>query len=212
MELLPVQAFINDRHLVERGLANYWGYNPSAYFAPAPRYLSSGRRLGIQGLRASMHDAGIEVILDVVYNHTAEGNHMGPTLSLPRHRQCVVLSADARNERYYTDFTGCGNTINQHHPRVLQMIMDSLRYWVEECMWTVSASTLQPHSTRERRISTGHSGSSMPAAGPGAFESEAHCRALGCRRGRLSARRLPAGWAEWNDRYRDSGTKLLAGR
>ncbi len=133
VELMPSQSFFDDRHLIERGLKNYWGYNTIGFFAPAARYISPGGGIHeFKLLVRRLHEAGIEVILDVVYNHTAEGNQMGPTLSFRGidNASYYVLADDPR---YYFDTTGCGNNVNLRHPRVLQMVMDSLRYWVEEC-------------------------------------------------------------------------------
>ena len=136
VELMPIHHHVDDRHLVERGLANYWGYNTLAFFAPDIRYVSSGRAEDavreFKMLVRSFHAAGIEVILDVVYNHTAEGNQMGPTLSLRGIDNSAYYRLAPDQPRYYMDFTGCGNTLNMRHPRVLQLIMDSLRYWVLE--------------------------------------------------------------------------------
>jgi len=130
IELLPVQAFLNDRWLVEKRLTNYWGYQTIGFFAPEPRYLSAGRLSEFQHMVARLHSAGIEVILDVVYNHTAEGSELGPTLSFRGidNRSYYRLAEDPR---YYINDTGCGNTLNLEHPMVLRMVMDSLRYWVE---------------------------------------------------------------------------------
>ena len=133
VELLPVHAFIDDRHLVAKGLKNYWGYNTIGFFAPAGRYISPGAGAHeFKHMVQKLHEAGIEVILDVVYNHTAEGNQSGPTLSFRGldNASYYILEDDPR---FYYDVTGCGNTLNLKHPRVLQMIMDSLRYWVEAC-------------------------------------------------------------------------------
>ena len=130
IELLPVHAFAQDRHLVESGRRNYWGYNTLSFFAPEPSYLHSSQREEIAAAVDRLHQAGIEVILDVVYNHTAEGNHLGPTLSWRGIDNCVYYRLNPENPRYYDDVTGCGNALNTTHPRVLQMIMDSLRYWV----------------------------------------------------------------------------------
>ena len=132
IELQPVQAFFDDRYLVEKGLVNYWGYNTIGFFAPATRYISpQGDLHEFKLMVRRLHEAGIEVILDVVYIHTAEGNQMGPTLSFrgADNASYYILGADPR---YYFDATGCGNTLNLKHTRVLQMVMDSLRYWVEE--------------------------------------------------------------------------------
>lgn len=134
VELLPVHHRVDDRHLVERGLTNYWGYNTLSYFAPDTRYASSPAcavREFKQMVRR-LHRAGLEVILDVVYNHTGEGNHLGPTLSLRGIDNASYYRLAHHQRRYYTDFTGCGNTLNMLCPHVLQLIMDSLRYWVTE--------------------------------------------------------------------------------
>lgn len=136
VELMPIHHHVDDRHLVDRGLVNYWGYNSLAFFAPDVRYVSSGSAddavREFKRLVRAFHSAGIEVILDVVYNHTAEGNHLGPTLSLRGIDNAAYYRLSPENQRYYMDFTGCGNTLNMRHPRVLQLIMDSLRYWVLE--------------------------------------------------------------------------------
>jgi isoamylase len=136
VELMPVHHHVHDRHLVERGLTNYWGYNTLAYFAPELRYSQSQRPLDsvreFKMMVRSLHAAGIEVILDVVYNHTAEGNHLGPTLSLRGIDNTSYYRLVQDDRRYYQDFTGCGNTLNMLSARVIQLMMDSLRYWVSE--------------------------------------------------------------------------------
>jgi isoamylase len=135
IELMPVHQFIQDSTLVQKGLSNYWGYNTIGFFAPHNAYSASGARgQQVQEFRymvKSLHEAGIEVILDVVYNHTAEGNHLGPTLSL-RGIDNAAYYRLAENKRYYRDTTGTGNSLRMSHPHVLQLIMDSLRYWVSE--------------------------------------------------------------------------------
>src|ERR1700722_3656823 len=130
VELMPVHYFVDDRQLIERGLRNYWGYNTIGFFAPASRYSATSSVNEFKTLVKTMHSAGIEVILDVVYNHTAEGNQLGPTLSFRGIDNPVYYRTVGDNPRYYTDYTGTGNTLNMRHPRVLQLIMDSLRYWV----------------------------------------------------------------------------------
>ncbi len=127
VELLPIHAFIDDRHLIERGLSNYWGYNTIGFFAPEARYAVDGPLDAFRSTVSRLHDAGIEVILDVVYNHTAEGNHLGPTLSFRGIDNTSYYWLLPDQPRYYADFTGCGNALNLTHPRVLQMVMDSLR-------------------------------------------------------------------------------------
>ena len=130
LELLPVHAFVDDRRLVELGLRNYWGYNTIGFFAPEQRYASGDALDSFRNTVAQLHDAGIEVILDVVYNHTAEGNHLGPTLSFRGIDNLSYYWLVPGEPRYYENFTGTGNALNLTHPRVLQMVMDSLRYWV----------------------------------------------------------------------------------
>jgi isoamylase len=136
VELLPVHQFVSGKHLIEKRLTNYWGYNSIGFFAPDVRYSSSGH-LGQQvaefkTMVKTLHREGIEVILDVVYNHTGEGNHMGPTLSFRGIDNAAYYRLVGADPRYYMDFTGTGNTLNMTHPRTLQLIMDSLRYWVLE--------------------------------------------------------------------------------
>ena len=132
IELMPVHSFVDDRQLVERGLRNYWGYNSIGFLAVEPRYLATNSIYEFKTMVKILHSAGLEVILDVVYNHTAEGNHLGPTLSLKGIDNSVYYRLTPENPRYYKDYTGTGNTLNMRHPRVLQLIMDSLRYWVLE--------------------------------------------------------------------------------
>ena len=132
VELMPAHQFIQDAHLLEKGLRNYWGYNSIGYFAPHNEYSSSGQ-LGQQvqefkQMVKTLHQAGIEVILDVVYNHTAEGNHLGPTLSFKGLDNAAYYRLVPDDPRYYMDYTGTGNSLNMRHPHVLQLIMDSLRY------------------------------------------------------------------------------------
>src|SRR6478672_10649779 len=136
VELMPVHHHARDRHLEEKGLTYYWGYNSFGYFAPERRLAASRTPAGavreFKRMVRALHAAGLEVILDVVYNHTAEGNHLGPTLSLKAIDNASYYRLVADNPRYYMDFTGCGNTLNMQSPHVLQLIMDSLRYWVNE--------------------------------------------------------------------------------
>ena len=136
VELLPVHAYLNDERLVELGLRNYWGYNTTNFFAPEARYASAGDRGGqvreFKEMVQALHTAGIEVILDVVYNHTSEGNHLGPMLSFKGLDNPAYYRLSPDDPRYYVDYTGTGNSLNVRHPQSLQLIMDSLRYWVEE--------------------------------------------------------------------------------
>jgi glycogen operon protein len=136
VELMPVHQFVADWQLVERGLTNYWGYNSIGFFAPDALYASTGvfgqQVAEFKSMVKTLHREGIEVILDVVYNHTGEGNHLGPTLCFRGIDNAAYYRVAADNPRYYMDYTGCGNTLDMTHPRVLQLIMDSLRYWVQE--------------------------------------------------------------------------------
>ena len=136
VELLPVHHFIDEGHLLDRGLCDYWGYNTLGYFAPMARYSSSGddgqQVIEFKQMVKRLHEEGIEVILDVVYNHTCEGNEKGPTLSLKGVDNTTYYRTVADNQRFYMDYTGTGNTLNAHNPQVLKLIMDSLRYWVTE--------------------------------------------------------------------------------
>jgi glycogen operon protein len=136
VELLPIHAFTHDGFLLERGLSNYWGYHSIGYFAPHPEYASvtsaTGAVAEFKRMVRSLHQAGIEVILDVVYNHTAEGDHMGPTLCFRAIDNAAYYRLVADDPGYYMDYTGTGNTLQMRHPHVLQLVMDSLRYWIEE--------------------------------------------------------------------------------
>ncbi len=134
VELLPVHYHIDERPLAARGLTNYWGYNTLGFFVLEPRYAASGRAGAVHEFKSlvrALHKAGIEIILDVVYNHTAEGNHLGPTLSM-RGIDNLAYYRLAQDRSRYVDFSGCGNSLNMRSPHVLQMIMDSLRYWAVE--------------------------------------------------------------------------------
>src|SRR5437868_12213368 len=133
LELLPIHAFLDDRQLIERQLVNYWGYNTLGFFAPEQRYARDAPLDDFRSTVSRLHDAGIEIVLDVVYNHTAEGNHLGPTLSFRGIDNTSYYRLEPNQPRYYENFTGCGNALKLTHPRVLQMVMDSLRYWADVC-------------------------------------------------------------------------------
>ncbi|MEY2461126.1 MAG: isoamylase, partial [Acidimicrobiaceae bacterium] len=136
IELQPVHQFVHDKHLVDRGLRNYWGYNSIGFFAAHNEYDHRGHRgeqvQDFKQMVKVLHSAGIEVILDVVYNHTAEGNHMGPMLSFKGIDNAAYYRLTEDDRRYYMDYTGTGNSLNMRHPYVLQLLMDSLRYWVTD--------------------------------------------------------------------------------
>ena len=204
IELLPIHAFIDDRHLVEHGLSNYWGYNSIGFLAPAERYVSPGA--DVEEFRAMvnrLHEAGIEVILDVVYNHTAEGNGLGPTLSF-RGIDNASYYKLAEDRRHYFDTTGCGNTLNIGHPRVLQLVMDSLRYWVEQCGVDGFRFDLASALGRDT-YEFDPMGSFLDAVGQDPVLNRVKLIAepwdLG--EGGYQVGAFPPGWAEWNDLWRD---------
>ncbi len=204
VELMPVHSLLDDRHLVEKGLRNYWGYNSIGYFAPDFRYLASGRTAEFKTMVKRLHTAGIEVILDVVYNHTAEGNHLGPTLCLRGIDNSSYYRLDPASPRYYVDFTGCGNTLNMTHPRVLQLIMDSLRYWVTEMH--VDGFRFDLASTLARELyDVDRLGAFFDIIHQDPVLSQVKLIAepwdLG--QGGYQVGNFPVGWTEWNAKYRD---------
>jgi isoamylase len=208
VELMPVHQFIHDAHLVENGLRNYWGYNSVAYLAPHNAYSSSGQRgqqvQEFKGMVRSLHQAGIEVILDVVYNHTAEGNHMGPTLSFrgidnPAYYR---LMQDERSK--YMDYTGTGNSLNMRHPHVLQLIMDSLRYWILEMH--VDGFRFDLASTLAREL---HDVDRLSAffdliqQDPVVSQVKLIAEPWDVGEGGYQVGNFPPLWSEWNGKYRD---------
>jgi glycogen operon protein len=204
VELMPVQAFFDDRNLVDKKLTNYWGYNTVNFFSVAPRYFSPGADLHeFQVLVRRLHEAGIEVLLDVVYNHTAEGNHLGPTLSF-RGIDNASYYMLADDKSMYYDTTGTGNTINMRHPRVLQMVMDSLRYWVESCHVDGFRFDLATALAREGQ-SFDTSAVFLDAVRQDPILSRVKMIAepwdIGPNGYQLG--HFPPGWAEWNGSYRD---------
>lgn len=205
VELLPVHAFVQDQHLTDKGLANYWGYNTIGFFAPELRYSASGSLAEFKEMVARLHDAGLEVILDVVYNHTAEGNERGPTLSFKGIDNASYYRLIPDQKRYYINETGTGNTVNLSHPRVLQMVTDSLRYWVQEMHvdgFRFDLATIlgrEPYgfdegggfldSCRQDPILSSVKLIAEPwDIGPGGYQVGG----------------FPPGWAEWNDKFRDT--------
>ena len=205
IELLPIQAYIDDRSLVERGLRNYWGYNSIGFFAPEPRYAPEDAAGTFKSTVSQLHQAGIEVLLDFVYNHTAEGNELCPTLSFRGIDNASYYWLNPEQPRYYVDFTGCGNSLNLTHPRVLQMVMDSLRYWVQQ--YHVDGFRFDLATTLGR--------------GPHGFDPHAGFFAAIAQDPVLSRVKLiaepwdlgpsgyqvggfPPRWSEWNDKFRRS--------
>jgi glycogen operon protein len=211
VELMPVHAFVHDRHLVERGLRNYWGYNTLGFFAPHPRYLAKPGTSEVKTFVQRMHDAGIEVILDVVYNHTAEGNQLGPTLSFRGidNRTYYYLAQDPR---YYNDFTGTGNALELRHPYVLRMVTDSLRYWVQEMRvdgfrFDLATTLARVEGKYEEHASFLDAVAQDPVlAGVRLIAEPWDTGPDGYRLGNF-----PPGWAEWNDQYRDTVRRFWKG-
>lgn len=211
VELMPVHAFVDDRHLVERRLRNYWGYNTIAFFAPDPRYLSSTSLGEFKTMVKRLHEAGIEVILDVVYNHTAEGSHMGPTLSL-RGIDNATYYRLQDDKRYYVDYTGCGNTLNLAHPRVLQMVTDSLRYWVNEMHVDGFRFDLAPALGRRDAVFNNASAFlSAVQQDPVLARVKLIAEPWDLSPGGYQLGNFPPGWSEWNDRYRDTVRRFWQG-
>jgi isoamylase len=211
VEFLPVHAAVDDRYLVEKRLRNYWGYNTIGFFAPDPRLLS-GTSLGeFKTAIKRFHEAGIEVLLDVVYNHTAEGNHLGPTLSFRGidNKSYYRLEED---ERYYADFTGCGNTLNLTHPRTLQMVTDSLRYWVNEMHVDGFRFDLAPVLGRTDSDFSRSSGFlTAVQQDPELARVKLIAEPWDVAPGGYQLGNFPAGWSEWNDRYRDTVRRFWQG-
>jgi glycogen operon protein len=205
VELMPVHAFVDDRRLVDGGLRNYWGYNTIGYFAPESRYSASGKVDEFKTMVRTLHAAGIEVILDVVYNHTAEGNEFGPTLAFRGIDNASYYRLVRDQARHYEDFTGCGNTMNMVHPRVLQLIMDSLRYWVTEMH--VDGFRFDLASALAREL---HAVDRLGAffdilrQDPVLSQVKLIAEPWDLGEGGYQVGNFPVGWAEWNDKYRDT--------
>jgi glycogen operon protein len=215
VELMPVHHFVRDRHLAERGLTNYWGYNTIGFFAPDARYASGGVRgeqvREFKQMVRALHQAGIEVILDVVYNHTAEGNHLGPTLCF-RGIDNAAYYRLAEDRRYYMDYTGCGNTLDMTHPRCVQLLMDSLRYWVTEMH--VDGFRFDLASALAREL---HAVDRLSAffdvihQEPLISQVKLIAEPWDLGEGGYQVGNFPAGWAEWNGRFRDTVRRYWKG-
>jgi isoamylase len=209
LELLPVHHFVSEHHLVTRGLTNYWGYNSIGFFAPEARYSSTGTRgqqvSEFKTMVRNLHAAGIEVILDVVYNHTAEGNQLGPTLSFRGLDNRSYYRTSDQNPRYYADYTGTGNTLNARHPQVLALIMDSLRYWVEEMhvdgFRFDLASALARSFHEVDRLSAFFD---LIHQDPVVSKVKLIAEPWDVGEGGYQVGNFPVLWTEWNGRYRDT--------
>ncbi len=209
VELMPVHHFIDQRFLVERGLTNYWGYDSIGYLAPATRYSrAAGHRAQLREFKAmvrALHRAGLEVILDVVYNHTAEGDHLGPTLSLRGIDNPTYYRLDERNPRRYSDVTGTGNTLNARQPQTLRLIMDSLRYWVTEMHVDGFRFDLASALAREfydvDRLSAFFD---IIHQDPVLSQTKLIAEPWDVGEGGYQVGNFPVRWAEWNGKYRDT--------
>lgn len=216
VELLPIHHFIDDGHLVEKGLRNYWGYNTLGYFAVEPRYSSSGDRGGqvreFKQMVKALHEAGIEVILDVVYNHTCEGNHLGPMLSMKGIDNLTYYRQVQDNPRYYMDYTGTGNTLNVRNPQVLKLLMDSLRYWVTEMH--VDGFRFDLAATLARGL---HDVDRLSAffdtihQDPTIADVKLIAEPWDLGEGGYHVGNFPVLWAEWNGKYRDTVRRFWKG-
>jgi glycogen operon protein len=209
VELLPVHQFVHDHILLERGLRNYWGYNSIGFFAPHNDYSSSGQRgeqvNEFKAMVRSLHQAGLEVILDVVYNHTAEGNHLGPVLSFKGIDNAAYYRLVAENPRFYYDTTGTGNSLNMRHPHTLQLIMDSLRYWVSEMhvdgFRFDLAATLARQFHEVDRLSAFFD---LVQQDPIVSQVKLIAEPWDLGEGGYQVGNFPALWSEWNGRFRDT--------
>ena len=212
VELLPVHAFVNDQHLLQKGMTNYWGYNSIAFFAPDPRYLASGKIAEFKEMVAHLHEAGLEVIMDVVYNHTAEGNEQGPTLSMRGIDNASYYRLMPDDKRYYINDSGTGNTLDLSHPCVLQMVTDSLRYWAQEMhvdgfRFDLATILGRYHDGFNER----HSFLVACRQDPLLRQVKMIAEPWDCGPGGYQVGGFPPGWAEWNDRFRDTARAFWKG-
>lgn len=215
VELMPVHFFVDDWHLLRRGLRNYWGYNTIGFFAPDPRYAAFGPETVVDEFKTmvrTLHRAGIEVILDVVYNHTAEGDHLGPTLSFRGIDNQAYYRLVPGEPRRYMDFTGTGNTLNMLHPRTIQLIMDSLRYWILEMHVDGFRFDLASALARELyevdRLSAFFE---IIHQDPVISQVKLIAEPWDLGEGGYQVGNFPVGWAEWNGKYRDNVRRFWRG-
>ena len=214
VELLPIHAFVNDSHLTDNGLTNYWGYNTIGFFAPDPRFFAQGPgAIGeLKQMIDRFHDAGLEVILDVVYNHTAEGSERGPTLSFRGIDNASYYRLLPEEKRYYINDTGTGNTLNLSHPRVMQMVTDSLRYWVTEMNVDGFRFDLATILARQPEgFDTGAGFLTAVGQDPILSRVKLIAEPWDCGPGGYQVGAFSPGWAEWNDRYRDTVREFWKG-
>jgi len=208
VELMPIHHSVADRHLLERGLTNYWGYNSLGFFAPDARFSAAGSAgdqvAEFKNMVRTLHSAGLEVILDVVYNHTAEGNHLGPTVSFRGIDNTAYYRAVDGHPRYYMDYTGCGNTLNMRHPRALQLLMDSLRYWVTEMHVDGFRFDLAAALARElHEVDRLGAFFDIIHQDPTLSQVKLIAEPWDLGEGGYQVGNFPVLWSEWNGRYRD---------
>ncbi len=215
LELLPVHHAVSERRLVERGQVNYWGYNTLGFFAPDSRFATGSHGEQVDEFKSmvkALHRAGIEVILDVVYNHSAEGGRLGPTLSLRGIDNSSYYRLDPEDPRHYVDYTGCGNSLNMGHPRTLQLIMDSLRYWVGEMHVDGFRFDLAPVLARElHEVNRLGRFFAMVQQDPMLAETKLIAEPWDLGPGGYQLGNFPEGWAEWNPEYRDTTRRFWRG-
>ena len=216
VELLPVHGFVDDKHLLDQGKRNYWGYNSISFFAPDIRYrsvdIAGAGVVEFKHMVKRLHAAGIEVILDVVYNHTAEGNHLGPTISFKGIDNPTYYRLVGDNPRHYFDYTGTGNTLNVRHPQTLQLIMDSLRYWITEMH--VDGFRFDLASTLARSLHEVDQLSSfftIIRQDPVISRVKLIAEPWDVGEGGYQVGNFPTGWAEWNGKYRDAIRSFIRG-
>jgi isoamylase len=211
IELLPIHAAVTDRRLADLGLSNYWGYQTIGFFAPDPRFLPAGSVDEFKTAVKRLHEAGIEIILDVVYNHTAEGNHLGPTLSFRGIDNLSYYRLD-QDRRHYLDVTGCGNTLDTDHPRVLELVMDSLRYWALEMHVDGFRFDLAPALAREAgEYSQGSAFFDAVRQDPAMARLKLIAEPWDVGPHGYQLGNFPPGWSEWNGQYRDSVRRFWKG-
>ena len=204
IELLPIHAFVHDNHLLEKGLSNYWGYNSIAFFCPHPSYLASGKLSEFKEMSASIHAAGLELILDVVYNHTAEGSELGPTLSMRGIDNATYYRLVDDNKRYYVNDSGTGNTLDLGHPCVLRLVTDSLRYWTTQMGVDGFRFDLGTILAREATgFNETHGFHVACRQDPTLSQLKLIAEPWDCGLGGYQVGAFPPGWHEWNDKFRD---------
>jgi glycogen operon protein len=213
IELMPVHHFASDRHLVDQGLSNYWGYNSIGFFAPHVGYATDGsdQVKEFKSMVRTMHRAGIEVILDVVYNHTAEGNQLGPTLSLRGVDNSVYYRLSPQDPRYYLDYTGTGNSLNTLHPRAMGLVTDSLRYWVEDMHVDGFRFDLAPVLVRGVAAEQPSAFFEIIQQDPVLSKVKLIAEPWDASPDGYRLGQFPPGWSEWNGAYRDCIRKFWAG-